>query len=146
MFVEAIVSAELCERGCSERPPIRGIDLPIAKDETGTRRSDPLIEQRDPPIKCKCTQRSLSIPTVSAGRRYDLKLMNFMMRVLWYRRPADTKVIYWNSNMMTMMEINYDDTSLVSAARRYHSPAIRIIQQSLPYRRSADTDATRFIW
>ena len=58
VFAEATMSAESCERGCSERPPIRGIDLPIAEDETGTRRSDPSTEQCDSPIKCKCTQRS----------------------------------------------------------------------------------------
>ena len=57
--MEATVSAELCERGCSERPPIQRIDPPIAEDKTGTRRSDPPTEQSDPPIKCKCTQRSL---------------------------------------------------------------------------------------
>ena len=51
MFAEATVSVETCERGCSERPPIRGIDPPIAEDETGTRRLDPPTEQRDPSIK-----------------------------------------------------------------------------------------------
>ena len=51
MFAEATMSVETCERGCSKRPPIRGIDLRIAKDETGTRRLDPSTEQRDPSIK-----------------------------------------------------------------------------------------------
>ena len=45
------MSMETCERGCSERPLIRGIDPLIAEDETGTRRLDPPTEQRDPPIK-----------------------------------------------------------------------------------------------
>ena len=51
MFAEATVSVETCERRCSKRPPIRGINPPIAEDETGTRRLDPPTEQRDPPIK-----------------------------------------------------------------------------------------------
>ena len=51
--------AESCERGCSDRPPIGGIDPPIAEDKTGPTSSDLLIEQRNPPIKCKCTQRCL---------------------------------------------------------------------------------------
>ena len=59
MFADATMSAESCEKGCSERPPIRGIDPPIVEDETGTRRSDPPTKQSDPPIKCKCTQQSL---------------------------------------------------------------------------------------
>ena len=53
MFAEAIVSAERCERGCTNSPPIGGIDPPIEDDETGTRRSDLSTEQRNPPIKCK---------------------------------------------------------------------------------------------
>ena len=59
MFAEATISAELCERGCSKRPPIGGINPLIAEDKTGPRRSDPPTEQRNPPIKCKYTQRSL---------------------------------------------------------------------------------------
>ena len=51
MFAEATVSVETCERRCSERPLIRGIDPSIAKDETGTRRLDLPTEQRDPLIK-----------------------------------------------------------------------------------------------
>ena len=51
MFAEATVFVEMSERRCSERPLIRGIDVPIAEDETGTRRLDPPTEQRDPPIK-----------------------------------------------------------------------------------------------
>ena len=51
MFAEATMSVETCERSCSERPPIRGIDPPIAEDETGTRRLDLPTEQSDPLIK-----------------------------------------------------------------------------------------------
>ena len=41
---------------------------------------------------------------------------------------ADTKLKYWKYNMMEMIKMKHDNTSLVSAARRYHSPAIRDIQ------------------
>ena len=59
MFAEETMSAESCERGCSERLPIGGINPPIQEDEIGPRRSDPPIEQCNPPRKCKYTKRSL---------------------------------------------------------------------------------------
>ena len=59
MFVEATVSAESCERGCSDRPPIGRIDLLIAEDEIGPTSLNLPTEQRNPPIKCKCTNQYL---------------------------------------------------------------------------------------
>ena len=53
MFAKATVSAEWCERGCTDSPPIGGIDLLIEDDKTGPRRSNPPTEQCNPPIKCK---------------------------------------------------------------------------------------------
>ena len=53
VFMEATVSTEWCERGCTNGPPIGGIYLLIEDDETGPRRSNPLTEQRNPLIKCK---------------------------------------------------------------------------------------------
>ena len=53
VFAETTMSAERCERGCIDSPPIGGIDLLIEDDETGPRGSDPSTEQRNPPIKCK---------------------------------------------------------------------------------------------
>ena len=53
------MSAESCERVCSDRPPIGGIDPLIAKNETCPTSLDPPTEQHNPPIKCKCTQRCL---------------------------------------------------------------------------------------
>ena len=46
VFAGRTVSAERCERGCTESPPIGGINPLIEDDETGRRRSDP-------PIQCK---------------------------------------------------------------------------------------------
>ena len=40
MFAERIVFVERCERGCTDSPPIGGIDPPIEDDETGRRRLD----------------------------------------------------------------------------------------------------------
>ena len=53
MFAKTTVSAERCERGCTDSPPIGGIDSPIEDDETCPRRSDPPTETRNPSIKCK---------------------------------------------------------------------------------------------
>ena len=53
VFAGRTVSAERCERGCTDSPPIGGIDLPIEDDKTGRRRLDPPTETRNPPIQCK---------------------------------------------------------------------------------------------
>ena len=53
VFAEAAMSAEWCERGCTDSPPIGGIDPPIEDNDTGPRRSNPPAEQRNPSIKCK---------------------------------------------------------------------------------------------
>ena len=53
------MSAESFERGCLDRPPIGGINPPTAVDETGPISFNPPTEQRNPPIKCKCTNRYL---------------------------------------------------------------------------------------
>ena len=53
MFAGRTVSAKRCERGCTDSPPIGGIDPPIEDDKTGRIRSDPPIETRNSPIQCK---------------------------------------------------------------------------------------------
>ena len=59
MFAEATMSAKSFERECSNKPPIGGINPPIAKDEIGPASLNPPTVQRNPLIKCKCTKRYL---------------------------------------------------------------------------------------